>query len=98
MALSGPQKRFLRGLAHHIDPVVLVGQLGVTESVRKKVAIELEHHELIKVRVGRDAPEKAKQAARPLAEATGAELVQIIGHMVVLYRRRKEDPEIALPT
>lgn len=97
MALSGPQKRFLRGLAHHVDPVVLVGQLGITDAVRKKVAVELEHHELIKVRVGRDAPEKARDAGDSLAQAVGAELVQVIGHMIVLYRRRKEDPAIQLP-
>lgn len=98
MALTGPQKRFLRGLAHHVDPVVLVGQLGVTDAVRKKVSVELGHHELIKVRVGRDAPVKAKEVATSLAEAVAAELVQVIGHMVVLYRRHPEEPEIQLPS
>lgn len=97
MNLTGAQKRFLRGAAHHLDPVVLVGQHGVTDPVVAKVSTELERHELIKVQVSRDAPDKARVAAEGLADRTGAALVQVIGHRVVLYRRRKKDPAIVLP-
>lgn len=97
MNLTGPQKRHLRGLAHHLDPVVLVGQHGVTDAVVAKVSRELEHHELIKVQVSQDGPEPAREVAQGLAERAGAALVQVIGHRVVLYRRRKKDPEIVLP-
>ncbi len=99
MALSSAQKRFLKGMAHHLDPVVLVGQHGITEAVTAKVGRDLGHHELIKVRVGRDAPVKAKEAAAGLAQAVGAELVQVIGHMVVLYKPHPDPKErgIVLP-
>ena len=54
MPLTSKQARQLRGLAHHLQPVVLVGDKGVTEAVIDKVDVELENHELIKVRVAAD--------------------------------------------
>jgi len=96
MALTGKQRRYLRGLAHHLNPVVIVGVTGVSPALLKKVATELEHHELIKVKVN-DAPEDTKASAPLLAEGAQAELVQVIGHIVVLYKAREKDPEIRLP-
>jgi len=95
--LTSKQRRHLRGLAHHLDPVVLVGAKGITDQVEKAVTAELESHELIKVRIHRDAPVGTKIGGAELAEACGAELVQTIGRMAVLYRRREKDPEIQLP-
>lgn len=95
--LTGKQRSYLRGLAHHLDPVVLVGAAGVTEAVKAKVLQELENHELIKVRVDADGPVGARDLAQPLADATGAHLAQRIGRMIVLYKRRAKDPEIVLP-
>ncbi len=96
MPLTSAQRAHLRGLAHKLDAVVLVGAAGVTEAVIAKVSAELENHELIKVKVN-EAPETADEAGALLAEATRSELVQRIGHIAVLYRRRKRDPEIRLP-
>lgn len=96
MDLTGKQKRYLRGLAHHIKPVVIMGERGVTEGVLGKIEFELENHELIKVKVN-EGPLSAKETAPKLVEGTGAHLVQIIGHTVVLYKRRAEEPEIKLP-
>jgi RNA-binding protein len=96
MALTGKQRAHLRGLAHALDPVVQIGAGGLSEAVVRKVDVELEHHELIKVRIG-EAPEGAAEVAPRLAEATGAEVAQVIGKTIVLYRRRKKDPEIRLP-
>lgn len=90
MSLTGKDRRHLRGLAHHLDPVVLTGANGISEAVIAKVSVELEQHELIKVRVSPDGPVGASDAAPGLAEATGAEVIQVIGHIVVLYRRAKE--------
>lgn len=97
MPLTGKQARHLRALAHHLDPVVLLGNAGITEAVVKKVAVELENHELIKVKVGENAPVSAKEAAPLLEEATGALVAQVIGRIVVLYKRRAEKPAIVLP-
>jgi len=95
--LTGKQKRYLRGLGHHLNPVVQVGQRGVHESVIEKVLEELGHHELIKLKVGQDCLETAKEAGETLAEACEASLVQVIGRMVLLYRAREKKPEIKLP-
>ncbi|MCB9664103.1 MAG: ribosome assembly RNA-binding protein YhbY [Alphaproteobacteria bacterium] len=96
MALTGKQRRFLRAQAHHLDPVVLLGAAGLSDAVVAKVVQELEQHELIKVKVN-DGPEGARELAPRLAERAGAELAQVIGKTLVLYRRRAKDPEIKLP-
>lgn len=96
MALTGKQRAHLRALAHPLDAVVLVGAAGVTDAVVDKVDKELEIHELIKVKV-LDGPVGVKEAAPGLAAATRSELAQVIGKTMVLYRRRKKDPQIRLP-
>jgi RNA-binding protein len=96
MALTSKQARHLRSLAHHLDPVVHVGDRGVTEAVVAKVDTELDHHELIKVRIHEDR-DGVREAAEALAEQTGAELAQVIGKIAVLYRRRRKKPTIRLP-
>ena len=97
-ALRGKQIRFLRAKAHHLKPIVIVGQNRVTANVIQHVDEALEQHELLKVRL-RDA-EKAEsvEAASALVEGTHATLVQRIGHTIVLYRRRRKGPPtIKLP-
>ncbi len=89
MPLSSKQAKQLRAMAHHLKPVVLVGDKGVTEAVIDKVDVELENHELIKVKVAADRDE-VKAAATALCEATGADLAGSIGKVLMLYRRRKE--------
>lgn len=96
MDLTGKQKRHLRGLAHHLKPVVLTGSSGVTDAIIEKVVVELENHELIKVRVA-DGPEHARDVAESVAQRSDAALVQVLGKVVILYKRRKKDPEIKLP-
>lgn len=94
---TGKQRSYLRSLAHGLKPVVQVGQRGLTEGVLGQIDAQLEHHELIKVRIsveGADATAEAKAAL----EAPGdeehpglrAEVVQKVGHVLVLYRPRRE--------
>jgi RNA-binding protein len=90
--LSGRQRKRLRGLAHSLEPVVQVGQAGVSEAVVRAVEAALLAHELIKVRL--HEPEDKKGSARQLAEATGAALCGLIGHTVILYRPHPEKPRI----
>lgn len=95
--LTGKQRRYLRGLGHHLQPVVRVGQAGLSEALATKAAAELENHELIKVKVGDGALESPKEVGLHLAEACDAALVQVLGGTALLYRPRKKDPEIKLP-
>ncbi len=97
MELTSKQARHLRALAHHLDPVVLVGERGVTAAVVTKVDVELDYHELIKVRLASKDREERRSDIDRLVDETGAVLAQRIGKIAVLYRAREEDPEITLP-
>lgn len=95
VTLNGKQRRALRALGHHLEPVVLVGQSGVTDGVVAAVEQALEDHELIKVKVN-EGPEDRKEAAVKLSEATGSELAQVLGRTVLLYKKRKKNPKIVV--
>jgi len=96
VTLTGKQKRFLRGLGHHLKPVVFVGQHGITDGVIKKVDEELENHELIKIKLGQNSDDGTADVVEDLAELN-AHHVQSIGRVVLMYRPREKDPEIELP-
>ncbi|MCU0233692.1 MAG: ribosome assembly RNA-binding protein YhbY, partial [Thermoanaerobaculales bacterium] len=94
MALTDPQRRHLRGLAHHLKPVVLMGQHGLKDTVLSEIDGALTHHELVKVRVaGEDRDERAS-TIEAIVAATGADLVQTIGHVAVLFRRNPKKPRV----
>jgi RNA-binding protein len=93
--LSGAQKRHLRSLAQRLDPVVWIGDDGLTDGVVRALREALAAHELVKVRMR--APADKKAAAAELADVAGAELIHLIGHTVVLYRANPDDPQIELP-
>jgi len=95
--LTGKQKRILRGMGHHLNALVQVGQRGIHEAVVEKVDAELENHELVKVKIGQDCLDDTKEAANALADATDSAVVQTIGRTLLLYRARIKDPEIKLP-
>ena len=95
--LSPTQRRYLRSLAHDLRPVILLGNKGATEAVAKELGQALDIHELVKVKLsGGDKDERQEQIAF-LAGQAGAETVQEIGHVVVLFRRNEQDPKLALP-
>jgi RNA-binding protein len=96
MPLTSRQSRHLRALAHPLVPVVYVGAAGVTDAVVDKTDKDLEAHELIKVKIDGDRA-VVRASGERLATATGAEIAQVIGKTVVLYRRRKKKPTIQLP-
>lgn len=97
MPLKANQMRHLRSLAHNLKPVVLLGQHGLTEAVMAEIELALEHHELIKIRIpGMDRDDK-RDVIEVICERTGADLVQAIGHMAVLFRKRSKDSQISLP-
>ena len=97
MPLTGKQRRHLRGLGHHLEPVVIVGQSGVTEGVIAAVEQALHDHELIKVKF-RGAEREARDAGlAQLASATESILLQRIGHTGLYYKRRIDRPGIVIP-
>lgn len=96
MALTQPQKRHLRQLAHARKPVIIVGNAGVSESLLKELDTALEHHELIKVRVNAEDREARRQMTEQLCAGSGSELVQTIGHIAILFRPAQK-PNIKLP-
>lgn len=98
MPITPKQRAHLKSLAHHLKPVVYVGKEGVGESTLRSVQEALRTRELIKVKVQEAAPLDVREAGAGLAEGVeGAELVQTIGRIAVLYRRHPEKPEIELP-
>lgn len=95
--LTGKEKRFLRSLANTMEPVVQVGKGGVNESVLFSLNEALEARELVKVRVLKNCLDEVAQVADALAAQSKAELVQVIGRNVLLYRRHPQKPVIQLP-
>jgi len=83
-------KQSLKAKAHHLNPVVLLGAKGLTPAVVAETDVALTAHELIKVKL--NAAEKAEKLATALSlcEQVQAELVQLIGRVVVLYRKNPE--------
>lgn len=91
--LKGFQKKYLRGLAHSLKPVVLIGQKGLTEELVKSTDKALERHELIKVKFNEfKEKEQKSEISESLCKKTEAEIAGIIGHTAILYREQK-DPE-----
>lgn len=95
--LTGKQKRFLRSLAHHLTPIFQVGKGGVNDNMIKQIADALEARELIKVSVLKNCDEEKEVVAEQLASGAGAEIVQLIGHTIVLYKESREHKQIVLP-
>ena len=96
-ALSNAQKRYLRGLAHDLKPVLLVGAKGVTPSVLAELDVALEQHELVKVRVSAADRDERDAGIAALVEGSEAALAGRIGHVAILYRARQDKPLVILP-
>jgi len=99
MTITEKQRRWLKTQAHHLKPVVLVGQAGVTAPVLAEIEGALAHHELLKIKIaaGGDREVRDEQIGL-MVDKTGAELVTRIGNVAVLYRANpKKRSPMALP-
>ncbi|GAA4359199.1 ribosome assembly RNA-binding protein YhbY [Kangiella marina] len=94
--LSKSQIKFLRSKAHNLKPVVMIGDKGLTENVLDEINLALNHHELIKVKVRAEEREDKKTIIDAICKKTNGQQVQVIGHILVLYRR-SDDVKIILP-
>lgn len=94
--LSTKQKQYLKSLAHHLNPVVMLGGNGLTEGVLAEIDSALSHHELIKVKIAGADREMKQLIIDATVRETQSIPVQTIGHILVLYRPSNE-PKIQLP-
>lgn len=96
--LKSSQRKFLRGEAHHLKPLVMVGTKGVTEQLLGSVDLALKDHELIKIKFG-DFKEAKKEISEEIAKATQSELVGLIGNIAIFFRPcpQTEKRKIKLP-
>jgi RNA-binding protein len=95
--LSEKQRRYLRGLAHPLSPIIRLGKEGLTDSVTKETARALHDHELIKVKAPGGDRDTRDAVFTTLAERTGSALVHRIGNVGVLYRPRPDLKRILIP-
>ena len=95
--LTGKQKRYLRSMAHHLQPIFQVGKGGTNDHLVRHIEEALETRELIKVSVLNNCLDDPKEIGVEVADASGAELVQVIGKTIVLYKESKDHKTIELP-
>jgi RNA-binding protein len=98
MNLSEPQKKYLRGLGHSLKPLIMVGDAGLSESLLAEFESTLAHHELIKVRIKAGDRESRDKMIDELCSTSGADLVQRVGNMALLFRSNpKKKKRILIP-
>lgn len=95
--LTGKQKRFLRAEAHHLTPIFQVGKGGVNEHLIRHIMEALETRELIKVSILNNNDDDRHEVAAELTAGADAELVQVIGKTIVLYKESRDHKRIELP-
>jgi RNA-binding protein len=98
--MKGKERAELRAEAHHLDPLVHIGVAGATDAVMQTIDDSLRTHELVKIAVGRHAGLEPRTIAGALSDALGAEVIQVIGRKVTLYRHEPslwEKPRLAPP-
>jgi RNA-binding protein len=89
--LTSAQRKWLRGMAHPLQPIVRLGQKGLTDAVIRQIDEALDSHELIKVQI--PVPREEKTAlAEEIQERTRSQAAGLVGHVLILYRENP-DPE-----
>jgi RNA-binding protein len=93
--ITSKQRKFLKAKAHSLKPVVMIGAAGLTDNIHTEIDIALEHHELIKVRLTSDKNTREEMVRTICLKASAIE-VQVIGHILVVFKKVK-DAKILLP-
>jgi len=96
MPLSSQELRYLRGLCHHLQPVVSVADKGLTPNVLAEIEAALKKHELIKVKM-RAERNRRKEWVNEIGAACNTDRVQLIGQIACFFRRNAEKPVISFP-
>ena len=90
---STPLRKRLRGHGHNLQAVVQIGKHGTTQPVLEQITHALFDHELIKIKLATECPESRFDVAEKLAELPGANVVQILGKAILLYKRHPKEPK-----
>ena len=96
--LTSKQRAHLRGIASKTETIFHIGKNGVTPEITETIDEALTARELIKISVLENCPNEVAEAAEIISGRTRAEVVQVIGRKVVLYRKSKKNPKIELPS
>ncbi len=97
MTITKTQQKYLRSKAHHLKPVVWIGQNGLTESVTAELETALDHHELIKIKLRVGDRELRNETVDDICQMIHCIKIQGIGSIVSIYRRNDKQPVIELP-
>jgi RNA-binding protein len=89
---SSKLRKVLRAAGHHLSAVVQVGKEGVTDAVLRQLYEQLGAHELVKVKVGTESPEDRFEVADRLGGEAGAQVAQVLGRTILVYRRHPQKP------
>jgi RNA-binding protein len=95
--LSNNQKKFLRAKGHILNPVVMLGQHGLSEAVLAELDASLQTHELLKIKIKGDNRDEKQRIIDDILQATHAHLIQVIGNIMVIYRAFDKEPQLILP-
>jgi RNA-binding protein len=98
--LKGYQRKYLKGLAHGLKPVVLIGQNGLTDTVVRSAIVALKKHELIKVKfIDHKEKQQKKDIVVSLGQQTQSDLVGLIGHVAIFFKPHADPTKrlISLP-
>ncbi len=87
MSLTEKMKHDLRGRGHTLKPIVSIGNAGLSKAVFREIELSLEHHELMKIKIGGAERDDRKQIITRICDQFDAELVQAIGHVALIYRK-----------
>jgi len=90
MSLPEKTRRELRTRGHALKPVVSIGNAGLSAAVLRELDLSLEHHELMKVRIGGAERDQRRQMIAAICEQLDAELIQAVGHIALIYREHSE--------
>lgn len=95
--MNSKQRAYLKGLAMNIDPIFQIGKSSITPEFTEAVLEALEARELIKLNVLKNCLYEPRDLAEVLSERTHAQVVQVIGRKIVLYKESREKKKIELP-
>ena len=95
--MTKTQKKFLLSLSHNDDPVVWIGQHGLTDNVMVEIEAALDHHELIKIKIRVGERKERDSVIDSICKQTSSEVIKRIGNVVTLFRRNSVEPKIKLP-
>lgn len=90
MSITTKQQRWLKGKAHHLKPVVTIGQHGLTDAVLREIEIALDAHELVKLKIAGSDRDERDALIQEIADRSNASLIQRIGNTATVFRRNPD--------